>query len=558
MKNNRVREISASEFKEELISGSVPRHFKPKIKTLINGHVDLKQSEILSIGNCTFSSSVTIDFDNQNTSQLISFTHCKINGFLLFKSNYNDLEYRNFSIHLDKVNVENIVIQNLTVKNLIIESGSKLNHLSIQAGSIIEKIESRNSKINRTSIANSVINKNTILRSCDLQDVSILESTINGGIIIEDYNLPSVLRIHDSQLDDLLIFLRESDKKNTFGKTEFELTDCRLKRAFTVTKEMSTRILIDSLNVRGTNSGQIFFNGFTINSILLNDRGDLEYEFYDCLTNNFNCIKLNRKLHLFGVSSIGENSAFKIRYSSLNQAYFFDVDLQSFSKLNFEKSDLSNFSNCQINWFHDDQIDSNETDQIKKFAYKRELYRQLKNNQEKQGDRIKALEFQSKEMHYFRKEKKLSGKKESNRRHWWEDYVILNIGRINNHGQSFFKPILFLGFVSLGFTFLLHAPEIISKISIPFDTTISNETKKLAYPIINPLQDIFFSIDVHSFFKIWISTLNPVHDISEIYENVYPHKRITFYELAIDFLLKVSEAILIFQIIVAFRKYVRQ
>lgn len=305
--------------------------------------------------------------------------------------------------------------------------------------------------------------------------------------------------------------------------------------------QIEDNLVLDDSTLPKT-SDQLIFKSCNFKSIeLKNIRAQVQLYFKNCSFNHFSCIDMNSSIHLSTIKSFGDQSTFAIRSSNMNASSLFDVNLKSFDSVTIEKSDFTNMTTSRVTWFEDKKLKTTYKSEDETPYERREFYRQLKYNQEKQGNKIQALTFQSLEMQYYSQEldpKKLIDSIILKNRflaffgHFIlaftsQNRFILWIGKSNNHGQSFLKPLAFLVVLGLIFNFLILQ-------SASPQSTVELLFKKGSL-------------------KMLPSLLNPVHDISKILHV----EETSFWTSMLDLIWKVVETTLIFQTITAFRKHVR-
>lgn len=166
-----------------------------------------------------------------------------------------------------------------------------------------------------------------------------------------------------------------------------------------------------------------------------------------------------------------------------------------------------------VQWKRDIEVES-LPDQKHQLAKKRDTYRILKNVAQRNNDQPQALIFYAKEMeNHF------------NETSWKTplDKLILVFNKItNNFGMNWLKPIMWLIGLSITFYSLLG---------------FSTSSYECAFA------------DLGNYFVF----LNPAHKTEFIAEGCW-----SFWTYCIDFLFRVIEALLIYQMIQAFRKYTRK
>ncbi len=211
-----------------------------------------------------------------------------------------------------------------------------------------------------------------------------------------------------------------------------------------------------------------------------------------------------------------------LRNSFLGKTNFNNCDLSTFDDIVIADSQLQEITTSNVTWFNKMTIETrNEIGFLENRNY-REVYRQLKIAMEKQGDRIKYLDFKSKELSAY---KDLIAK---DKRITWDEKVIFWIGKnTNNFGQDWLKAVKIMGWSNVVFLLILSA---------------------LITKTINPVEVCYF---FWSNIKHLFTLLNPAHSLKDI----VPVHAQTFWMNAVDYLSKIWNAFFIFQIISAFRKY---
>jgi hypothetical protein len=164
---------------------------------------------------------------------------------------------------------------------------------------------------------------------------------------------------------------------------------------------------------------------------------------------------------------------------------------------------------------------------------KRELYRQLKHAMDQQGNKIQSLEFMRYEMVYYLKELKRKSLFNQNR-------LIMELGRTNSHGMSWSKPFWILMGITLFFSCAL----------------ILTSSHHLELSIASSWSDLKLSWNtIVRNFNYFPKLLNPTIRLSTIVDEEYANSTLVNF---LFIMYKIIYAFFIFQIIVAFRKYIRK
>lgn len=219
---------------------------------------------------------------------------------------------------------------------------------------------------------------------------------------------------------------------------------------------------------------------------------------------------------------------FNISFSNLGKAHFYMVDFSLYDKITLHSVVLTDVIISCVKWFDDKSLDVLEENESSNFNSRREIYRQLKYAMEKNSDRPQSLAFQSLEMNYYRKYLNLMAK--SN----YKDRFILWTGQSNDFGQDWWKATWI--YIRLLLVFYLPYAFYISNLTVM--PSVIEEVKQAGIALWDNL-------------RLLTILSNPAHDLSKILND--PPGIFYFW----DMLLRLVTAYFIFQIVSAFRKYVK-
>ncbi len=281
---------------------------------------------------------------------------------------------------------------------------------------------------------------------------------------------------------------------------------------------------------------------------------------------------------------------FQLVRSNLGKAQLDQFDFRRFGKIKMEHVVLNEITIANIAWFNLNMLRVENEDQLrqrirgtitktdeptsdwiadlpqsvarqllaKRYSDVREIFRQLKYALEKNGDRPQSLAMQSEEMEYYRRYVNLTGEDEYNynrslgkpswihrvfifffgKKQLWQDKFILLTNLSNEHGQNWWRPMWLLFAAALIFYF--PTAFCASNLECSFAPTV--------WDLCNTLK-VFFWYQL----RIYPQLLNPTHDLSKMIE----HKNLPGVLYFSDFLCKLVVSYFLFQIITAFRKYVK-
>lgn len=247
----------------------------------------------------------------------------------------------------------------------------------------------------------------------------------------------------------------------------------------------------------------------------------------------------------------GPESLFEIENSNVGKLELLNCSLRSFNKVRLADSLIIDIVTMGVDWFDDKElIVATSTNDYKG---KREVYRQLKQVCEKQGDRIQALEFQSLELSSFRMGLRLKEKwrdeltilrnQDRTSKLWYDqDRWILRFSTTNDFGLHWFKPVWWV----LGLTVLIFFPLIVAAASPKLDVLPAK-----------CWNDVGLSFRVFwDHIDVLPQLFNPARVTTRMFSDI-PENKLGFATHAWDGLQRIVLAFFIVQVVAAFRKYVR-
>lgn len=256
------------------------------------------------------------------------------------------------------------------------------------------------------------------------------------------------------------------------------------------------RVPIEQLKLAGVlETGLYYFGDLSVNRLELRyfiNRGRLRFHRINTFVTGDRTDQLNEPSLVLANSDLG-------------QARFSQMDLTRFRRVELHDCNLTQVESSESEWFTGNQLK-----QVSEKG-KRDIYRQLKQAMISQGNRIEELHFQAREMEAYRRS--LSFK------HNFFDKLILCIGKYtNNFGTNYLWPVLWIFVVAAG-VFLLSA--------------------------------FVLGVSVTRTWGSMFTVMNPAHEI----DYLVPKDQLSNKFIAIDFAGRVIISILIYQLIVPFRKF---
>lgn len=561
--------INLNDFLNKLANGSGEVEIK-NIFLSVELHLDSSHfdNKAVTFINCHFYKPLT--FSNIDFNYGIQFIDCKFFSALAFSQTKTSYFNNNWNSDGDAV-----IISSCIIKDFRIHSGcSFYGSIKIINNSIINKliitdlklthqnaiISTKNSQFTDAFCIHNIESKNSISISktkieCDLElsknksrDLTIKNSTIDGLTQINDNFFSHKLLLYSTTFASQCILTSvETKKLELHGCSfndgfSFSFRGLEHLKGFKIVKISSCNFangaefignyrseapsFIDEIKITTSTLLRGFVRFFNFKSKEINLTGsnyDSHIVFENVSTNNLRIKALSNycKLQFTNLSSIEQfNSNLSIHDSSLGNTYFVNCDLSCFNEISIKDSMLSEINVTNVDWFTTNQLkfDPQVLNQPKQ---KRELYRQLKLAMENQGDRIQALSFKRHEMSSYLDE---TISKKGN----YGDKAILILSLSNEFGLNWWMPLIFLVYLTFIFSILILLAFSLQGHSVLF--------------ILCEFKSIFFIL------------LNPTHSLNSFFgDNVY----ISGYMYFVDIVYRIIYAYLVFQIVSAFRKFIK-
>ena len=539
--------------------------------------------------NCSFSK---ILFNKVELNIGIKFIDCEVSGNLIFvdssiKGYVQDFNLHNCSLEFHKLKV----LGAFQMKNVNLDRGIVFRDSCELEKMIISDVKLLNGGINfeKSSIhgicdianvnltefrfeeceVNSQIRLSNIFCSglCFLQskfkrDIYIWGGavkdhlTFNDGIFEDDVVIQAVkssgaLTVIGSEFKtELNVLYNDNTSKITGGCKKIYISNFSVdsRISFIGSEDIAELYALDEVTIYASEKlkGEINFRNFVIDKVLLkgnNINGKIRFSHV-----NFQNLKLDEftnasKVQFYDVKSKDElQSSLEVYKSNLGVSEFYNVDLNSFKKITIKTSILSEIIASNVTWFRKEQLHpeagiSKELMEIE-WRNNREVFRQLKYSMEKQGNKIQSLDFKSYEMESYKQEllqQSLSNENAGNK-------FILWLNQSNDYGLNFLKPLFYI-FV---FTIIFYCLIVVGI------------SEKLCFSLGGGCEDIKSTIKEFKSYSCGLpKMLNPIYDFSKAFPSTKDKTDISFWVSFIDFLYRILLSYLIFQLISAFRKFVK-
>lgn len=508
----------------------------------------------LQFQNCTSWDTSEVDFTQRSaaieicngTFKLLRIANCSLPfGVDIYSEEGNSIEIDWFESHQNHFSKAGYTFESVTFKSKLDITADRVENTGIDFKNCLSYSPIRISSLISPSLAFTG-KSSKIIDDLRIWGGKIGSIVWNDGLFENEISITSVairknLSIIGSEFQDKFTFRRKDTDSQVFNHNlpeEIWIQDSKFKNGIEFSGD---RFATDKLTVvfSEKSSGVIDFREIYFSEVNLKGNNfNNSFFLRDCTYDRLILA------HLFNKSLIslnnnnpeakkGNSVELKIQNSNLGNTEFYDFDFSIYPVIRIIDSRLDNIFVNGVEWFETTQlkVDEDEKNQKKILSQKREIYRQLKLAAEKQSDRITALEFKAKEVETHRLTLELGKVKKADR------WAIL-AGKTNDHGQNWVKPLWAIILISIGFFFPLF---FIADPEIHFWPDFSLDGLKL----------LGGKFSEHC--KIIPQLFNPTRRVSDMFKVIeYP-----FWVYFLDGLQRIVLAFFIFQIVSAFRKFVK-
>lgn len=572
----------------------------------------------LSFKNCTFNENV---FISGNLGSGAAFHSCIIKKKITFRnvsakfsrsgqigvrssltfdhSEIKILEVYNSDIErgvqlVNDAQVDTFIINGLktTTNNALQINDSKiLNHFDLTFFRSKGSIDIRTSEISCFARFEDIHGSGLTIQDTTFNRLLVLESSFTAGLCIERStfagkieflvtNFDSYFGLYDSTFNKEFS-VKNEDKTNSLTShiNHYFIQNCNFESGFHAINCIKSRPPDLTLNFSNSLKGNVIFEAINFNKVILQGHNNvLSLTFDTCRFTSFQCnnVTNNQTLRLSNCESLKSDveSDFSITNSNLGKMNLLGCDLSSFDLINIRTSFISEIQFANIKWFNNNSLKQSD-------EQNKETYRQLKLAAEKQGDSVSALNFKSKELYFY--QKMLNKIKETPKNKdtkifskilsiltwlpnkvyifiklFWtklsnmidpsktlSDRIVLFLGKFtNNYGTNWSRPLFLILIITLIFYFFISV-SLSDQILWSFDITNFNQT--------------ISEISAHP--SLFFHLLNPAHDLNRILSSKFfaePEISSVHWSVyAFDILHRIIYAFLIYQLVVAFRKFAK-
>lgn len=582
--------ITANQFREELVEkeGKFDREVQVTGKVVIQE--DESPFEFYEIKNAHFIEGIVfrncknlkagIKFINC-TGKLLKFTKCHVSEY----SNYFDDIYGGAGLLVDGCKFHHLILDDnpefergLKVRNhceigklVIKNSRFKMDSVSISESKVsdveIEKILSNTgTRLHKTEVNGSIrvfkiLGGFSIIRSIVQEDIHLAglvgsltfnNSVFHDNLYVNGVDIDQFTSSGDDfkkglqlNVDDDSFEYQGSIKKayiqNSQSGEGISFDGCRAESSIEEIKIPATNLLSGLISFRNFTGIKMEINGINSNASLV---------FKSC---RFNDLIIRDFYNQAGLSftyckGAGENSKFVVDGSDLGRASFLNVDFTGFNDVDIRNSIINSCYFIGGKLFKPEQVskrmqgliddghpgidDKNLQNQSRR---RREIYRQIKDALSKHGDSILASKMRAIELKMHREELKYGGGTIGDRLSLW-------LSLSNNMGQSWIKPLTFLFVITLA----LH-PFIVEAHSSMLTWTDIHVPMRYSWNVIGS--------EYAKYWGYFWNMFNPLRNLNYVFNKELGNLNAQVYFW--DGLHRIVLAFFIFQIVTAFRKYIK-
>lgn len=512
---------------------------------------NVKSKGPLLLSNCRFIKSQRQDYrDDRFLIEKCKFKRVVLNGI---SSIEGETFFSLFLLKISGLEVDSLLIESCNINSLSFqETISNIKEVSVRRSNLdtvtlidinsdeceffesnidMLRIECIDNNIKKIVIEKTNI-KSLIVFELGANELTLRDCKVNKVHIICDINKLSKLKIINSEISKIKIegSQYESCVIDRLRAVKFFILDAQFKNFFMSLNNFTGSIPVANINydidnlklefTNQTDKGEYIFRGIKINKLTISGMNNSSILFKSCSISQSKIVDFSN-LSDIRFHNIYNVNRFVLTDASIGKAELTNYNINVDSLIKIIRSNISDIvlSNTSLNR----KIEaSNQTDH----RGLREIYRQLKLAANKQSNRIQELGYEALEMDAYAKDD--SAKTFSDR------FILFTNKWSNNHGQSWIRAFLWLLLFNITFYCLI-------KFSLGYTVH-------------------FGKMSVHELREYAELTFNPLHDFNKVFEiyftNGSPFQHTDTAKL-IDIISKVCSGYFLFQLLRAFRKYVK-
>jgi hypothetical protein len=413
---------------------------------------------------------IGIKFQNCRFLKGISFKNCSAKGFEReFNSDSGSVYFDKCEIALLNLPVVNYFERGLKIFNKSKVANLNIDYLQIPNGSlridestIEESFKFSNIVVGKNgeiAIVKTDVKSSIRYQNLTTGGIGFLNSTVEGDVYLSSGITNSLVFNNGKFNNDFVIKGLKSEQTSIIGaefskelSIDFDDNDNEVQghhqNIFLLGNKFGQLLdvngtsdkVIENLTI-SSNRGQegtIQFTACSFKETLVSGdlkNGNIRFDTCDFEKLQFSGLTNSATISLAACSAKDNiETVLEIDNSNLGKFELLNTSFESFSKVRITDSILIELVPVGVDWFEDSnlEVSLDNTDHKER----REIYRQLKQVCDKQGDRIQALEFQALELRAFRKEIR-------DTKGWWDkDRWILRLSVTNDFGLHWSKPLI--------------------------------------------------------------------------------------------------------------------
>jgi hypothetical protein len=522
----------------------------------------------LAFNNCNSSDTAPLDFNQKNEAiqiingsyVLLQIANCTFPfGVKMQSEEGNILEIDWFESYHNNFSKAGYNFENVTFLSKVDFTADKIENIGIDFRDCISRSPIRIDSILSPGIAfvgtDSIFHKDIRIWGGKLTSLIWNDGTFKSEIDISAVKIEKHFSLIGSTFEDRFTFKRKDTSgqvRNLCLPNEIYIKDCSFNNGFQFNgdkiKGNKLQIVFSEKSSGVIDIQDTFFKEVELKGNNFNNSVFLRDCSYDKLTFekffNRSLISLNNNIPSL---NDGLPKEIRVKNSNLGNTEFYDFDFSVYPLVRVIDSRIDNIYAFGVEWFDKNQlhVDEEETSTLKILSQKREIYRQLKLASEKQSDKITSLFFKAREIQLHqevlenKKKQSFSGKR-SQISHLFQkqsDLISINLGKTNNHGQNWIMPLIWIIAITLSF--------------YPFLMILSDPKISFAWNWTPEGWNLFWDkFGKHG--KAIPQLFNPARRLSDLFENTN-----SFWLHFLDGLHRIILAFFIFQIVSAFRKFVK-
>lgn len=360
------------------------------------------------------------------------------------------------------------------------------------------------------------------------------DSIYTNRVKILACNLKSISLHNDNFQRDFTLDIEDAHNKRVQGSLEeLYVADCNFSEGFNLKTIGKSPISKLTLPITTRMKGLLKIEGFQIEETKISGFSDsFNLVFSNILFKHLNILDFSNSGILNFTNAKGsDESSFFLLNSDLGRTKFNNFSFNSFDNIQIKTSNIKEISTSNIIWFRPDQL-NRVAGENTNYQELREIFRQIKQSLKQEGNIIDSLSFQAWEFKSYREELL------SSNNYTTGDRLIMSASWTNDFGLDWTRTAIVILIMNLVFYYTILS----SVVAFPL------------FSIYRPMVLNFMSLNLFWEEKqLFFQLFNPVRRFS----NMYPES-VSDAVYFLDITQRILLAVLIFQLVKAFRKFVNK